>query len=158
MVGFQGFRGLFVNRPSWRASIRATVVSCALALSVLTSSAACSRGASSAAASSSSTSLPHALNPPPISLAALATNPSQFHGKAVSVVGTVTVEELAPVGNAVRDSAGALWLLADREPRMRFVTPQRCRVDGDFDPDSGPGGKYMGSLHVRAIYDCVPLQ
>jgi hypothetical protein len=119
---------------------------------------ACSRGASPAPASSSSFGLPPAPSPSPTSFAALAANPSHFHGKAVSVVGAVTVEILDVVGNAVRDpdSEQALWLFPDREPRMRFGTPQLCRVDGDFDSDSGPGGRYAGSLHVRAIYDCVP--
>ena len=140
--------------------MRSSVVSWALgsvACAIFAAFSGCSREASSAPASSNSSGLPPASSPSPTPLAALAANPSHFHGRTVSVVGTVTVEVLDVVGNAVRDadSDQALWLFPDREPRMRFGTPQRCRVDGDFDSDSGPGGRYAGSLHVRAIYDCA---
>jgi hypothetical protein len=152
--------GTIVNEPSCLSGIWSAVVSWALGLVAFALFAllvACSRGSRSAPASSSSSTLPCASSRSPTSLVALAANPSHFHGKIVSVVGTVTVEGLDVLGNAVRDpdSQKALWLLPDREPRMRFGTPQRCRIDGDFDSDSGPGGRYVGSLHVRAIYDCA---
>jgi hypothetical protein len=159
--GFKGYRAPFVNELSWRAGMRSIAVPWVLgsvAFAMLAPSSACSRQASPAPTSSSSSGLPPASGPSPTPIAALADNPSHFHGKAVSVVGTVTVEVLDVVGNAVRDpdSDQALWLFPDREPRMRFGTPQRCRIDGDFDSDPGPGGRYAGSLHVRAIYDCAP--
>jgi hypothetical protein len=119
---------------------------------------ACGRSSRQAPDASASTTATAGFDSLSTSLAILASEPARFNQKSVIVVGTVSVEGMSSVGNAVRDpSSGlALWLIPDREPRMRFVTPQRCRVQGIFDSDLPPG-PYLGSLHVQSISDCAPL-
>lgn len=96
----------------------------------------------------------------PIELAALAAEPHRFHQRSVHVVGVVGLEVVTELGNVVREpeSGLALWLIPDREPRLRFAKPERCSVRGVFDAAWDTPGTYAGALHVGSIGDCVPLK
>jgi hypothetical protein len=89
----------------------------------------------------------------------LAADPHRFHQKSVEVVGVVGIEVVFELDNTVREpeSGLALWMIPDREPRMRFAKPERCTVRGVFDVNSRMGGGYVGALHVQSISGCIPV-